>query len=144
MKKSLIFFIIILSLIFCNKAIRAEGDEAQKHSDEFSLEEYNAAKYLQKGTEGNFQPVEGEKADDDSIFRVIGRSIEMILSLIGIILIILIIYSGYLWFSADGNEEQITSAKSYIKNAALGIAVVFLAYAITMYIISKLGEGLIS
>ncbi|MFH0856900.1 MAG: hypothetical protein V1860_03315 [bacterium] len=142
--KLLIFCIIVLSVIFCNKVINAQDAPAQEGQPQNFLDEYDAKKYLEKGTEGNFEPVNGgAKAGDDSIYAVIGRAIEMVLSLVGIILIIIIIYSGYLWFSADGNEDQITTAKSHIINAAFGVAVVFLAYAITSYVMAKLGEGLI-
>lgn len=140
--KFFIFFIIILFLIFCNKAIIAQADTPNQpngQSQEF-LDEYNAKKYLEEGTKGNFEPINAaDAANDDSIYKIIGRAIEMVLSFAGIVLMILIIYSGYLWFSADGNEDQISTAKAHIINAALGLMVIFLAYAITFYVMSKFG-----
>ena len=61
----------------------------------------------------------------------IGIAISVVVSFIGIILLCLIIYGGYLWMTAMGNESQIDKAKEIIKNAIIGVIIVFCAYMIT-------------
>lgn len=61
----------------------------------------------------------------------IGIAISVVVSFIGIILLCLIIYGGYLWMTAMGNESQIDKAKGIIKNAIIGVIIVFCAYMIT-------------
>ncbi|MCG2701065.1 pilin [Candidatus Parcubacteria bacterium] len=68
----------------------------------------------------------------------IGDIIGAILAFVGVIFLILMIYGGYTWMMARGNEEQTTKAKSIIRNALIGIVVVLAAYAITAFIGSEL------
>ncbi len=69
---------------------------------------------------------------------VVARIIRASLSLLGIIMVALLVYGGYLWMTAMGNEEQITKAKQIIRNAIIGIAIVLSAYAISVFVIRKL------
>ena len=62
----------------------------------------------------------------------IGIAISAVVSFIGIILLCLIIYGGYLWMVAAGNESQIDKAKDIIKNSIIGVIIILCAYAITM------------
>jgi hypothetical protein len=48
------------------------------------------------------------------------------------------IYGGYLYMTAQGNEDQVEKGKDVIKNAVIGIVIIFLAYTITNFVISKL------
>lgn len=62
---------------------------------------------------------------------IIGRIIGAVLSFVGVIFFILLIYAGFLWMFAMGNEEKVTHAKDMIFAAAIGLIVVLAAYAIT-------------
>ncbi len=70
--------------------------------------------------------------------ETIGNIIKVIIGLIGLIALIIFIAGGFLWMTAGGDEDQITKAKSLMKNAVIGIAIVVLAYAATSYIITQL------
>jgi hypothetical protein len=61
--------------------------------------------------------------------------IQGALLLIGTIFGILVIYGGYLWMVARGNEEYVKKAKNILEAAAIGIVIVMGAYAISSYII---------
>ena len=80
-------------------------------------------------------------AEDASIEVLIAQIIQAVLSLIGVIFLILMIYGGYLWMTARGNEEQVTKAKGVITASLIGIIVVLGAYAISYFVISILAEG---
>ena len=67
-----------------------------------------------------------------------GQVIGLILSFIGILFLGLMIYAGITWMTADGNEQTVTNAKNMIVNAAIGIAIVFGAYAITTFLGTEL------
>ena len=69
---------------------------------------------------------------------LIGNIISIILGLLGVVLILLIIYSGFLWMTAGGETKQVDKAQAYIKNAVIGLVVILLAYAITQFVIDKL------
>jgi len=63
-----------------------------------------------------------------------GVIISVVLSLVGVIFLILMIYAGILWMTASGNEQQISKAKSLLINTIIGIIIVFSAYALTTFI----------
>ncbi len=75
------------------------------------------------------------------ISEQIGTIIGALLAFIGVIFFILMIYGGFLWMTAQGNEEQITKAKNLIIAAVIGIIIVMSAYAITAYIGGTLTGG---
>ena len=61
----------------------------------------------------------------------ISLAIRVLLSLLGVIFLIILIYGGFLWMTSRGNEQEITRAKSIIQNSIIGLAIVIAAYAIT-------------
>ncbi len=98
---------------------------------------------LQEGVQVIGQPL-GLPATD--IRLVVANIIRIALGLLGIVALVLIIYAGYLWMTAGGNEEQIASAKKFLLNTAIGLAIILSAYAIVSFVISQLtgattGEG---
>ncbi len=70
---------------------------------------------------------------------IISTIIQVALSFLGVIFLVLMIYGGYLWMMAKGNEEQVTKAKNLIIAAMIGLIIVLAAYAISWFVISKLG-----
>lgn len=75
-----------------------------------------------------------------SLESVVGRLINGALSLVGIIFLVLMVYAGYLWMTARGEEEQVKKAQSIIRSSIIGIVIVVSAYAITFFITTKLGS----
>ena len=68
----------------------------------------------------------------------IGTVISVALALLGSIFLILMIYAGYNWMTARGEEEKVTKAKDTINRAIIGIIIVVGAYAIWAFIFSNL------
>jgi hypothetical protein len=73
--------------------------------------------------------------------QIVGGVIQVALGLIGVVLLVLLIYSGYLWMTAQGNEEQVKKAKSMLRNAVIGMIIIFAAYAITTFVVQQLVYG---
>jgi len=72
---------------------------------------------------------------------IISDIIKLFLSFLGVIFIILIIYAGFIWMTAAGNDEKISTAKSTMTAAIIGLAVVLAAYAITYFVIDQILES---
>jgi len=68
--------------------------------------------------------------------QLIGTVIKSALGLVGVIFLILMVYGGYIWMIARGDEAKVTKAKDTITNAIIGIVIVAGAYAITNYIVA--------
>jgi len=67
----------------------------------------------------------------------IGVILYFILGFLGVILLIVIIYAGFLWMTAGGDEEQVRKAKAWILNGLIGLVITILAYAITNYVVER-------
>jgi hypothetical protein len=84
----------------------------------------------------------GQKAgfdDTASIPDIISTVISTFLSLLGIIFVILMIYGGYNWMTAAGDESKVTKAKETITRAIIGLIITVSAYAITYFVFTALG-----
>ncbi len=95
----------------------------------------SAAANLQEGIQVVGAPL-GLPATD--IRLVVANIIRIALGLLGTVALVIIIYAGYLWMTAGGNDEQIQTAKKLLINAAIGLAIILSAYAIASFVISRL------
>jgi hypothetical protein len=74
---------------------------------------------------------------EDFLTGKVGDIIGLVLSFVGVIFLIIIIYSGIMWMTAMGNDQRIEKAKNMIINATIGLIIVFSAYAVTNFIGSQ-------
>jgi len=75
---------------------------------------------------------------DAELIPIIGSIINILLGLLGIIFTVLIVYGGFLYMTAGGNEDQVKKAKKFITNAIIGLVIVLAAYAISSFVIDKI------
>ncbi len=75
--------------------------------------------------------------EDVPIQITIAKIIKQFMTLLGTIAIVLILYAGFLWMTAAGNEEQITKAKKIILNATIGLIIIMMAWAIAAFVIDR-------
>lgn len=66
--------------------------------------------------------------------------IKAVLALVGTVFLVLTIYAGILWMTAQGEETKVEKAKEIIKASIIGLVVIMSAYAITYFVTSKLGD----
>lgn len=71
----------------------------------------------------------------------VGAVINAALSIIGVIFVVLMVYGGYLWMTAGGNEEQITKAKKLVINSTIGLAITLASYTISYFVIKAITEA---
>lgn len=70
--------------------------------------------------------------------RIATNIINVALSLIAIILVVLLLYAGFLWMTSGGAAEKTATAKKIITNAIIGLVIVLSAWAITRFVIDRL------
>ncbi|HSR89488.1 MAG TPA: Ig-like domain-containing protein [Candidatus Udaeobacter sp.] len=123
-KAAIITTVILLAVFWFAgaTAVRAQGIEDPSSS-------------LQTGVTIIGQPLGLTSTD---IRVVVANIIRVALGILGIVLVVLVLYAGYLWMTAGGNEDQISTAKQFMVNAAIGLAIILSAYAIVSFVISKL------
>lgn len=78
-------------------------------------------------------------APSSNVGSVMAVAVRAFLGLLGIIFLILIIYGGYNWMLARGEEEKVNKAKDTIQRALIGLIIIISAYAITYFVFKNLG-----
>ncbi|MFZ5364643.1 MAG: pilin [Patescibacteria group bacterium] len=68
---------------------------------------------------------------------LIGNILEYILGFVGVALLVVVIYGGFLWMTAGGEEEQVRRGRNYIFNGIIGLAIILSSYAILSYVMTR-------
>lgn len=94
---------------------------------------------------GNLDTVGGDSGLGDAggdPIAVIGRLIQLFLGFLGVIFLILVLYAGFIWMTAAGDEKKVASAKNILMSAVVGLVVILAAYAISSFVITQLSGAL--
>lgn len=71
----------------------------------------------------------------------VARMINVVLTFLGVIFFGLTVFAGFKYMTAGGNEEKTKEALDMIRNAAIGLLIILLSWAITSYTIVILGKA---
>lgn len=77
----------------------------------------------------------------DSLMTIVGRVINVLLSLLGVIFLILMVYAGAIWMTAGGDGKKVDKAKGILINAVVGLLITMSAYAISVFVINLLSDA---
>ena len=80
-------------------------------------------------------------ADSVNLPILIGNLIRSLFGFIGIIFMVLMFYGGFTWMTAAGNEESVAKAKRIITQAAIGLFVAIMAFAISDFIFDAITQA---
>lgn len=69
---------------------------------------------------------------------IAGRIVQIFLGLLGVIAVIIIIYGGWLWMTAQGAPDKTQKARDVLRDAIIGLLIILSAFAIATFIISRL------
>jgi len=103
-----------------------------------------AAPVQAQGDPFGFQPVGDttvlSNTNEDARIIIV-RLINFALSFLGLIAVILILWGGFKWMTAGGNDDQVGEAKKIIIAAVIGLAIIMSAYAITQFFVNALSSA---
>lgn len=74
----------------------------------------------------------------EDIRLTVANIVRAFLGILGIIAVVLIIYGGYLYMTAAGDDQKIETAKKLLLNVGIGLAVILSALAIVQFVIGRL------
>jgi hypothetical protein len=127
-KKQIVTSIMIISMLLIAPACLASLQDA------FNVQDGGTDDPLDKAASEA-----GYDVSQTSVNPIIQTVIQVALSFLGVIFLILMIYGGFLWMTASGNEEKAGKAKKILTAAIIGLIIVIGAYAITTLVMSRLG-----
>ena len=80
----------------------------------------------------------GFSANGPGLEELIGRIIGVLLSFVGVLLLVILLYAGFLWMTAGGDEGKVKKARTMIFNAIVGLVITVAAYAISAFVLNAL------
>ena len=75
-----------------------------------------------------------------NVRQAIINIVKFLLTFLGLIAVIIILYGGFQWMTAAGNEEKITCARGTLTAGLIGLVIILAAYAITSFVITTIVE----
>ncbi|MFA6427221.1 MAG: hypothetical protein WCW16_02100 [Candidatus Magasanikbacteria bacterium] len=72
---------------------------------------------------------------------IVIRLINIALGFLGILLVLLIIYSGLLWMTSGGDEERTKKARRVLFNAIIGLIIILLSNSMVIFLLRSLGQA---
>lgn len=70
--------------------------------------------------------------------QIVGQIINVVLGFLGIVLLGYLLFAGFKWMTAGGDEKAVGEAKGMIKNAIIGLIVIVAAFAISTFVLGSL------
>jgi hypothetical protein len=69
-----------------------------------------------------------------TLAATLGTIVQVVLSLLGIVFIILIIYAGIIWMTAEGDEAKVEKAQKILRNSIIGLLITLSSWAIYLLV----------
>ena len=75
---------------------------------------------------------------DNTLPELIGNVIQVLLSVLGIIFVVLVVYAGFLYLTDSGDSTKVKKAKTLLTQSVIGLVIIVAAYAISAFVIDAL------
>lgn len=70
--------------------------------------------------------------------QIIGQIINIALGFLGIVLLAYLLYAGFLWMTAGGDDGKVKKARDMIFQAIIGLIIIVAAFAISTFVLGSL------
>jgi hypothetical protein len=86
-------------------------------------------------------PIKGLERGIEGIPGYVGRAINIVLRIVGVLALVIFIYGGFCWMLSGGNPEKIKRGKEALIWGVFGLAIIFFSYAIINFILNVITAG---
>lgn len=73
--------------------------------------------------------------------QVVANVVQIILGFLGLVGVIMMLYAGFLWLTAGGEEEKAKKGRTLLFQALIGILIVLAAYSVTYFVLQELTKA---
>lgn len=99
----------------------------------------NADNMLWGGYQNNVQNATGLGNEDPR--QMAASVVNILLGFLGIIAVLIILFGGFKWMTAAGNEDQVGQAKKMIGAGVIGLLIILMAFGIAQFVIDALYDA---
>lgn len=92
-------------------------------------------------TAGTYVNNVGENANigaTKTLPEIIGSLINVALGFLGILLLVYLLYAGFTWMTAGGDETKVKTARTMISQAVIGLIIIVAAFSISTFVLGSL------
>lgn len=100
------------------------------------LAKADANSMLWGGHEQNVQVATGLGNTDPRTMA--GSVLKVLLGFLGIIAVLLILYGGFKWMTAAGDEGNVDTAKKIISAGVIGLVIILAAFGVSQFVMSAI------
>ncbi len=68
--------------------------------------------------------------------------VKYLMTFLGIIAVAVILYGGFIWMTASGNDDRVDKAKKLIIAGAIGLIIILAAFAIVQFVVTMTNNAL--
>ncbi len=76
--------------------------------------------------------------DASDLPSLVGRGVGVLLGILGLLFVVLTVYAGFLYLTAQGEDTNVKKAKKMLSQAVIGLILTVSAYAISNVVIDSL------
>jgi len=132
-KRFFLYSIIIIGLFLILNNV-ALALQARPDIDRPLLLDPSGGKEISKGLQTTAEEGFYYASERTNVFRSIALLIRYAGSFVGLVFVIVILYAGFQWMTAGGNEEKVSKSKKLLINGVIGVAIVLLSLSIWVFI----------
>ncbi|PIS05027.1 MAG: hypothetical protein COT81_03340, partial [Candidatus Buchananbacteria bacterium CG10_big_fil_rev_8_21_14_0_10_42_9] len=67
--------------------------------------------------------------------------VQVALAFLGVLAILIVLYGGFVWMTAGGEENKIQRAKDILRNGIIGLVIILTSYAIVTFVFNSILSG---
>ena len=83
-----------------------------------------------------------EKGEFPSLATATGAVLQSLLAFIGTLVLIVVIYAGFLWATALGNEEKVKKAKGMLVGGIIGLTIIITSAYLVGFVVDLLANSI--
>ena len=72
---------------------------------------------------------------------IIASVVSVLLGFLGIIAVLIILFAGFRWMTAGGNEDNVSSAKKMMTAGVIGLVIVLASFGLSQFVIEALYDA---
>lgn len=109
----------------------------------FFIISYEASAQVKKSVETGMNYAASTGLGTRDLRTIIFSIVNVILGFLAIVAVLIIMYGGFVWMTSKGDPNRVSDAKNILKNAVIGLVIIFLAFSIVQFVFNMFLGALI-